>query len=157
MWGNSLGTRLRETLDVKRCSMIREPVEKLVWSLQCYSNNLAQLVWCLYCYSTYMLSQSKKVAANHSLLCPVHGDGNSITFLDRESTVRSTVCEQYKPLNDISHKSKSMTTPMLLSDLSPDNATKRQNYIDSMNQGIQHCCAKFTHAIGGGITSLNFI
>lgn len=104
-----------------------------------------------------MLSQSKKVAANHSLLCPVHGDDNSITFLDRVSTVRSTVCEQYKPLNDILSQKQEYDDPMLLSELRPDNATKRQNYIDSMNQGIQYCCAKFTHAIGGGITSLNFI
>ena len=45
-----------------RCSVIREPVEKLARSL--------------HGYSSYLLSQSKKVAANHALLHPVHADDN---------------------------------------------------------------------------------
>ena len=62
-----------------RCSVIREPVEKLAQSL--------------HGYSTYLLSQSKKAAANHALLHPIHADDNSISFLDPVSTIRPTVCE----------------------------------------------------------------
>ena len=46
---------------------------------------------------------------------------------------------------------------VILSNFCPDDTIKRQNYIDSLNLGIQHHCAKFTHAFGGGIPSLHFI
>ena len=117
-----------------RCSVIREPVEKLAQSL--------------HGYSTYLLSQSKKVAANHALLHPVRADDNSISFLDPVSTIRPTVCERYKPLNDTLLQ-KQEYEPILLSEFCPDDAIKRRNYIDNMSQGIQHHCAKFTHAFGG--------
>ena len=122
--------------------MIREPVEKLARSL--------------HGYSTYLLSQSKKVAANHALLHPVRADDNSITFLDPVSSLRPTVCERYKPLNDALSQ-KHEYDPILLSEFCPDDAIKRRNYIDGMKQGIQHHCAKFTHAFGGGIPSLHFV
>ena len=44
-----------------------------------------------------------------------------------------------------------------MSEFCPDEAIKGRNYIDNMSQGIQHCCAKFTHAFGGGVPSLHFI
>ena len=122
--------------------MIREPVEKLAQSL--------------HGYSTYLLSQSKKVTANHALLHPVHADDNSVSFLVPVSTIRPTVCERYKPLNDTLSQ-KQEYEPILLSEFCPDNAIKRRNYIDNTSQGIQHHCAKFTHAFGGGKPSLHFI
>ena len=67
--------------------MIREPIEKLAQSL--------------HGYSTYLLNQSEKVAHNHALLHPVHADNNSITFLEPAPSIRPSVCERYKPLNDV--------------------------------------------------------
>ena len=90
-----------------RCSVIGEPVEKPAWSP--------------HGYSTYLLSQSKKVAANHALLHSVRADDNSITFLDLVSSLRPTVRERYKPLNDALLQ-KHEYDPILLSKFCLDDA-----------------------------------
>ena len=66
------------------------------------------------------------------------------------------MCERYKPLN-ATLSQKEEYDSVLLSEFCPDDAIKRRNYIDSLNRGIQHRCAKFRHAFGGGIPSIHFI
>ena len=83
-------------------------------------------------------------------------DDNCITILDPVSAVKPTVREQYKPLN-ATLSQKEEYDPGLLSEFCPEHAIKWWNYKDSMNRGIQHCCAKFTHAFGGQIPSIHFI